>query len=245
MTQINKYQNGKIYRIWSLETDDIYVGSTVDMLHKRMYKHRNDAKKGRTNMKIHLEMQRIGIDSFKIELIENYPCQTIQELHMREGHWIRTLTPSLNQLIAGRTRKEWVDVNKDNLIQKRKERWLINNVKYLARKKLYYEQHKTEILQKQKEYASTRAEHISLYHKEYREKNADKLKELKKLYAEKNKDQLIEKNKKYREENKEKIQAHKSESHICTICGSSYTNCHKARHERTKKHLQALEQQSN
>ena len=68
---------------------------------------------------------------------------------------------------------------------------------------------------------------------------------MKKLYAEKNKDQLIEKSKQYREENKEKIQAHKSESHICTIRGNSYTNCHKARHERTKKHLQALEQRSN
>ena len=63
MTQISKYQNGKIYRIWSLETDEIYVGSTVDMLHKRMYKHRHDAKKGRTTVKIHLEMQRIGIES--------------------------------------------------------------------------------------------------------------------------------------------------------------------------------------
>ena len=236
--------NGKIYKIWSSETDEIYVGSTVSPLHKRMYKHRHDATHGRTKMRIHQEMQRLGLDTFTIELIQHYPCTTCDELHMREGYWIRALKPSLNALIAGRTRKEWKDDNKDRLAVKARERWLSNRDIYLLKKKERYENNKVEILQKQKQYASEHIERISAYQRQYRKQNEQHIKEQKQQYAEKNKDKLKEISKNYREQNREKIQAQKSEAHLCTICGSTYTNCHKARHERTKKHLQALELQN-
>ena len=45
MSENNKYQNGKIYKIWSMETDEIYVGSTCQPLHKRMYDHRKSPDK--------------------------------------------------------------------------------------------------------------------------------------------------------------------------------------------------------
>ena len=180
MQPFNKYQNGKIYKVWSLETDEIYVGSTVDLLHKRMYKHRNDAKHGRTKMKIHLEMQRLGIDVFNIELIENYPCADCNELHMREGFWIRELKPTLNTLIAGRSRKDWEAENKDVFLAKNKQRWLKPRDNYLAKKKEYYENNKVAILQKQKKYAMDHVEENHMYHKHYREINAEKLKEQKK-----------------------------------------------------------------
>ena len=40
----NSYQNGKIYRIWSLDTNDIYVGSTSDTLINRFCRHKKDYK---------------------------------------------------------------------------------------------------------------------------------------------------------------------------------------------------------
>ena len=43
--------------------NEIYIGSTKQTLHKRMAKHRHDAKHG-GKMLIHQEMNRLGIDNF-------------------------------------------------------------------------------------------------------------------------------------------------------------------------------------
>ena len=102
----NKYQNGKIYKFWSSKTDEIYVGSTCQPLHKRMYKHRCCAMDyNRTMFKVYREMNRIGVDSFNIELIENYPCDSKDELNKREGYWVRELNATLNKQIPGRTKQ--------------------------------------------------------------------------------------------------------------------------------------------
>jgi hypothetical protein len=46
----------------------------------------------------------------------------------------------------------------------------------------------------------------------------------------------IKKKKQYREENKEKLNKKKSEKFKC-VCGIFYTRGHKTRHERSKKHI--------
>ena len=51
-------------------------------------------------------MRTTGKDNFYIELVENYPCNTKEELMAREGHYIRERA-TLNHMIAGRTEKEW------------------------------------------------------------------------------------------------------------------------------------------
>ena len=108
MTEINKYQNGKIYKLWSLETDEIYVGSTCCPLHKRMFKHRQSSRFGaRSHYKLYREMERLGESSFRIELIEDYPCDSRDELLKREGYWIRELKATLNMVMAGRSKKEY------------------------------------------------------------------------------------------------------------------------------------------
>ena len=48
-------------------------------------------------------------------------------------------------------------------------------------------------------------------------------------------------NKIYHEQNKEALQKRAREKHTCGICGCIYSMSNKARHETTKKHLQALE----
>ena len=215
MTEINKYQNGKIYKLWSLETDEIYVGSTCCPLHKRMFKHRQSFRFGtRSHYKLYREMERLGETSFRIELIEDYPCDSRDELLKREGYWIRELKATLNMVMAGRSKKEYYLEHIDE-VKEYKRNWQEENKDRLKQKHSeYYQKHKQEILARVKEYTESHYEDRKQYTKQYREGN------------------------------KEKIQAHKSEAHLCTICGSTYTNCHKARHERTKKHLQALELQN-
>ena len=73
-------------------------------------------------------MRELGKDNFFIELIEEYPeCQNIEQLRKREGHYIRELKASLNQLIAGRSQKEY---NKDNAeyISERNKQYRIDNI---------------------------------------------------------------------------------------------------------------------
>jgi hypothetical protein len=61
----------------------------------------------------------------------------------------------------------------------------------------------------------------------------------KKQWTEDNIDKIIEQSKEYREINKEKINKFKKTKIICE-CGGKYTNCHKARHFKTLKHLNVV-----
>ena len=116
MEPLNKYQSGKIYKLWSLETDGIYVGSTCSPLYKRMSKHKDSLKRGqKSNYKLYQEMVKNGEETFRIELVENFPCTTIDELRKREGYWIRELKATLNMKIAGRTPKDYRDEHKEEM----------------------------------------------------------------------------------------------------------------------------------
>lgn len=70
----------------------------------------------------------------------------------------------------------------------------------------------------------------------YYEANRDKIKVNSKEYYWANKDKVNQKRRGYREANKDKIKEHKSQKFDCE-CGGSYTNGHKSRHMKSKKHL--------
>ena len=61
-----------------------------------------------------------------------------------------------------------------------------------------------------------------------------------KQYHEDNKDKMHIRQKQYRENNKEKIHLRKNRKHDCE-CGGKYTDCHKARHLRSTKHITYIE----
>ena len=115
------YKNGKIYCVRNNITDDIYVGSTTQPLSKRMAKHRQDSRREiKMHRPFYLKVNELGIENFYIELIEECPCESLEQLRKREGHYIRKMG-TLNQHIAGRTFKEWLEHNKENKKQYDKE----------------------------------------------------------------------------------------------------------------------------
>ena len=89
------YKNGRIYKIINDVNDEIYVGSTTQLLCKRMATHRNNTKL-QPNRKLYNTMNSLGIEHFKIILLENYPCNNREELNSREEHYRKLLNPSLN-----------------------------------------------------------------------------------------------------------------------------------------------------
>lgn len=115
------YSKGKIYRIWCIsgESDDVYVGSTIQSLAKRWGGHKTHSRK-ETHQHYKIYQAIAGnFNAWRIELIELCPCASKMELERREGELIRQ-TGTLNEKIAGRTKAEYreqnrVEINKNNL----------------------------------------------------------------------------------------------------------------------------------
>ena len=98
MTEKSKmsYTKGRIYTIRNFIDNEIYVGRTAQALHRRFQKHKsninNDICKER---KLYKKMLQLGVDNFYIELIEEFPCENIEQLRKREGELIREYNPAL------------------------------------------------------------------------------------------------------------------------------------------------------
>lgn len=111
-TGVQNYQNGKIYKIWSLMTNKIYIGSTTNDLPHRFKQHKN--KNNKTNSK--LLFQEVGIDNCKIELIHNFPTTSKNLLVAEEGRIVRLNKDFVvNRCIPGRTQKEYRNDYDDKL----------------------------------------------------------------------------------------------------------------------------------
>ena len=126
---MDKYSNAKIYRLCHTITDtkiidgitykseiqkpnsQIYIGSTCNSLEKRLYQHNYAcANKDTTTQCTSYKLYDISKD-VSIQLIENFPCKTKEELNIRERHWIETTANCINKNIPGR---EWDERHIDN-----------------------------------------------------------------------------------------------------------------------------------
>jgi len=251
-----KYQNAKIYCIKNNLDNNVYVGSTTKTLSQRMAKHRNAMKK-HPNTGLYSKMNELGSDQFYIELIEEYPCDNLEQLRKREGKFIKKFG-TLNKCIAGRTKKEhytdnkdtvlakvkaYQEANKDTIKAKQKEYREANRDQIRAQKKQYKEANKGKIAQRMKRYYEANKEAISEYKKQYQQTHKEAISARKKQHYEDNKNAVLAKVKEYHEKNKDTIRARQNEKHVCQ-CGCEYTRSNKARHERSKKHQTYLSSQS-
>jgi hypothetical protein len=89
---MNKYQNGKIYKLIDNTNGNIYIGSTIHTLKRRLQKHLYDYKgilKGwKKTTCACASYNIIKNDDYKIELIINYPCNNNRELCIKEQEYI-------------------------------------------------------------------------------------------------------------------------------------------------------------
>ena len=139
------YQNGKIYKLWSPQGDEIYIGSTTQPLYKRLSHH-----KGHTDCSSKYLFK--NYDVVKIELLERFPCDNREELTKKEGEYIRGHDTCLNRCIAGRTQKEYYQDNKEDVKEYKKE-YRENNKEYIKEcdkkhAKKYRENNKEKIKEK-------------------------------------------------------------------------------------------------
>ena len=164
------YQNAMIYKLWSPEGDDIYIGSTTQTLARRKAKHKSEYDTG-GNLTSKVLFEKYT--DVRIELIEEFPCDKKCKLIAREGHYIRTLD-CVNKVVPGRTQQEYKEDNRDYILQKKNE---------------YRQNNKEKI----KEHYENNKDHYKEYKKEYYENNKDHCKERYKNYYENNKEYITEK----------------------------------------------------
>ena len=169
------YSKGKIYKITNDYNDEVYVGSTCDSIDKRFCGHKYASyEKKSKHLPLYTLINEIGIERFRIHLIEEYPCEDKYQLRQKEGQYIRQLG-TLNKKIAGRTDQEYREENKDKLKET---------------SKIYHSKNKEIIKEKKKEYH--KSEHATQLRKAYQQ--TDEYKEMKRIsdknYRENNKEKI-------------------------------------------------------
>jgi hypothetical protein len=218
----------KIYKIVCNETDEVYIGKTTKTLEERLRHHRFNGNS--TNSK-----QIILRGDYVMSQIDE--CDTEEESIELEAFYIRNTDNCVNIQIPGRTRQEYYEENKDEILEKNKEYREENRENILQKKKEYYYNNRGEILKKCNIYYENNIDHKKEYDKEYYEKNKDTKIIQTHLYYETNRDKVLKKQKEYREKNKDEISEKSKEKYTCE-CGSILTKTNKARHEReSKQHL--------
>lgn len=122
------YSKSKIYKITPIGENtgcEIYIGSTTKSLCDRMCGHRCDFKRNKGTMVKEL-FTKYGAYECKIELIENYPCETGEELRKREGEIIK-VENCVNKNINGRTQQEYNKYYRTLLTQEQKKQYYENH----------------------------------------------------------------------------------------------------------------------
>ena len=116
------YADGKIYAIRAPETDEIYIGSTTRPLSERMAQHRSQCKHWKAGKGGYLtSFKLIEKEGAYIELIEDYSCESKEQLNRREGEVIRSSANCVNKLIAGRTVVEYKADNKETITEYKRQ----------------------------------------------------------------------------------------------------------------------------
>ena len=115
------YKNGKIYKL-QINDGNFYIGSTRTDLRKRLYEHKSRSK-NEPEIKLYKHIGE-NWENVKIILIENFPCNSRQELLKKEDEYIQKELKNelcLNSHRASITKKEYYETNKEKIREKQKE----------------------------------------------------------------------------------------------------------------------------
>jgi hypothetical protein len=157
------YSKSKIYKLTSSNSNEIYIGSTVNNLSKRKAHHIADYKSYLLNKKKYITSFKIieyGGD-IDICLLEEYPCDNKEQLHQKERFYIEN-NLCINKIIPTRTKNEYNELNKDKIKEYQQQ--------YRNIKKEYIKEYYELTKDKKKEYYELNKDKKKEYQKQYRAK---------------------------------------------------------------------------
>ena len=79
----------RVYKIVNDVDDLVYIGSTKQILCKRMTNHRDEAKQGRGQRRLYRHMRELGFEHFRILLVREYKEISKERLRYKEDKYIK------------------------------------------------------------------------------------------------------------------------------------------------------------
>ena len=144
---MNKYENAKIYKLVNSVEDAIYIGSTCNMLSKRLSAHKSNAKKHPFQL-VYNHLNNIGWDNVQIILIDYAKCNNREELLKIEREYIDRLKPQLNY-----SRPCITDEERKELFTRSSRQWRSNNTEKVREyQRNYFEKNKEKLMARDKQY---------------------------------------------------------------------------------------------
>jgi hypothetical protein len=144
-----RYLNGKIYKLVSNVNGEVYFGSTIQSLKRRLSEHKSSYKtylKGKTNYVTSFKIIETG--DYDIHLVETYVCLCRSQLESIERVYIEGYA-CINKCVVGRTHKESMKA----YCEKNREKQKVYSIEYYAKNK----------------------DKKKVYHKAYRENNRNRI----------------------------------------------------------------------
>ncbi len=116
------YSKACIYKIVckNPEIKECYVGSTTDLIKRRnchKYTCNTESNKDYNIYLYKFIRKNYGFDNWQVIEIEKFKCESKEELHRRERHFIETLNATLNTQKPTRTAKEYTRDTKEKRIK--------------------------------------------------------------------------------------------------------------------------------
>ena len=99
-----EFQKTKIYKIVSDGTASCYIGHTTKTLDERFEGHQREYKDTKKRKRCS-SSEILKCKNARIELIEDWPCSSLQEAKAREAHWIASTVGCVNKNLPNQSRK--------------------------------------------------------------------------------------------------------------------------------------------
>ena len=192
------YQLGKIYKIVCRITGEVYVGSTCEpTLAKRLVSHRSAYKQFYENNKGGrlASFQIILRGDYYIDLLENFPCNSSDELRKKEREYYDKVE-CINMVRP-------LKFHEDEL-QDARRNYHLNKEVIREQHRKYRDSHRDEIQEKNKQYREDNRDEIRVRTINFRNENRERVNECKRLSYHKNKNKILTE-----EEKQRRLELHK------------------------------------
>lgn len=199
VTAQKNFPNAVVYVLQCFD-NYYYIGSTINHPRYRLSNHKQDSIKYPDRC-VYKHINEIGWDHVQLQIVEAYPCDTKDELKVKEDEMIKDSLHDeycLNYIRASVSKEE----RKENVAN-------------------YYLTHRQQIIEQHKGYLQANKERVDAYHANYRKENAEEraayskqyaaehpeeVRATRKAYYEENKAVILQKQKEYAQANKEQVQ---------------------------------------
>jgi len=104
---------------------DVYVGHTTNKTNRKRH-HRvacNNENDKDYNIYVYQFIRDNGrFDNWEMIILEEYPCENVNQATLRERYWLESLNATLNKCIPSRTKQEYYLQNREIINKKRYEK---------------------------------------------------------------------------------------------------------------------------